>query len=94
MKAVYFVQPVENKKKGFFSFFRKDNVRTVLLSQFGFSYYAYDEDAKLLKSKFRFENSYEFDNISIKFPEEKLGEVITFLAVRGFRVAVKVRILG
>ena len=49
MKAIYFVQPVENKKRGFFSFFRKDKVRTVLISQFGFSYYAFDEDAKLLK---------------------------------------------
>ncbi len=49
MKAVYFVQPVENKKRSIFSFFRKDKVRTVLISQFGFSYYAFDEDAKLLK---------------------------------------------
>ena len=92
MKAFYFVQPVENKKKRFFGFLKKDNVRTIILSQFGFSYYAFDEDAKLIRKYFDVKYSFEFDNISVKFPEEKLGEVITFLAVRGFRIAVKVRI--
>ena len=92
MKAVYFVQPVENKKKGFFSFFRKDKVRTVLISQFGFSYYAFDEDAKLLMKKFRLERGYEFDNFSICIPQERFSEVISYLAMNGFRIAVKTRV--
>jgi len=92
MKAFYFVQPVENKKKRFFGFLKKDNVRTVLISQFGFSYYAFDEDAKLLKRKFRFEKSFEFDNFSICIPQERFSEVISYLALNGFRVAVKTRV--
>ena len=92
MKAIYFVQPVENKKRSFFDFFRKDKVKTVLISQYGFSYYAFDEDAKMLKRKFRFEKGYEFDNFSICIPKEKFGEVITYLAMNGFRIAVKTRI--
>lgn len=92
MKAVYFVQPVENKKRSIFDFFRKDKVRTVLISQFGFSYYAFDEDAKLLKRKFRFEKSFEFDNFSICIPKERFSEVISYLALNGFRIAVKTRV--
>ena len=50
------------------------------------------EDAKLLKRKFRFEKSFEFDNFSICIPQEKFSEVISYLALNGFRVAVKTRV--
>ena len=92
MKATFFAESATAKKRGILSFFKKDKVRTVLISQFGFSYYAFDEDAKLLKRKFRFEKSFEFDNFSICIPQEKFSEVISYLALNGFRVAVKTRV--
>ena len=46
----------------------------------------------MLMKKFRLEKGYEFDNISICIPKERFSEVISYLALNGFRVAVKTRV--
>ena len=92
MKATFFAESATAKKRGILSFFKKDKARTIRLVEYWGVFYAFGEDAKLLKRKFRFEKSFEFDNFSICIPQEKFSEVISYLALNGFRVAVKTRV--
>lgn len=71
---------------------KRKHLDALLLFRCGDFYECYDEDAKLQKRKFRFEKSFEFDNFSICIPQERFSEVISYLALNGFRIAVKTRV--
>ena len=92
MKAMYFVQPAEDKKKGLFDYFKKNKVRTIHLVQYGNKYFAFGEDADILSKYFRTTSWNRIESRNAGVQAKKLHWVISCLTGMGYRLAIVARV--
>ena len=88
MKATFIAESATAKKRGIFSFFKKNKARTIRLVEYWGVFYAFGEDADVLGHYFKTESSDWFESRNAGVKAERLYWIISCLTDKGFRLEI------
>ena len=92
MKATFFAESATAKKRGIFSFFKKNKARTIRLVEYWGVFYAFGEDADILGHYFNTESCDRFESRNAGVAAERLYWIISCMTNKGYRMEIVARV--